>query len=249
MSFENPGGGIPLATHSDCPQCRRPLLSLATDACGFCGHDLEERFQQLPEVASRLTEIARSWTPDTFLEWMQPRPAQILWALSTGHWRNLGHWVAEDLWRCWARLFANLNGRWATRIVDDLQLESIRICGLGEFEPWVKVRILGQRIDFQSNPYTQEVVRGCPESLPFREIWTLVPTGEPIEKAHHQCTECGGGLDFVDTHCPYCTCPVIPVIGPWKLASVRAESLDQMPFRTPFEGSAFSAVEPRGLRG
>jgi hypothetical protein len=244
MSFETLDTGIRLETSGDCPFCGRPLLGLAQDRCGFCGSSLEGRFPALPEVAARMAVIARGWTPEAFTEWVQPRPDQLLWALGTCHWKNLGYWVHEDLWRLWARLFANLKGRWKARTVEGLELESAEMCGIGEFQPWVRVRIKGRRVDLHSDPLTGQLLHGSPEPVPFREVWTFAPTGQPMEKTEHQCSVCGGGLDFTDLDCPYCGCPLAPTPGPWILVAVRAESTDQMLFRSPFEASVSDFSSP-----
>lgn len=244
MGFETVGTGIRLETGGDCPHCGRPLLGLAEDRCGFCGGSLEACFPGLPEVAARLGTIARGWTPEAFTEWARPRPGQLLWALGTGHWKNLGYWVHEDLWRLWARLFANLKGRWKARTVEDLELESLAICGIGEFQPWIKVRATGTRVDMHSDPLTGQLLQGSVEPQPFRERWTFVPTGQPIEKTEHQCGVCGGGIDFTDLACPYCGCPMAPEPGPWLLVSIRAESTDRLLYRSPFEASVSDFASP-----
>jgi len=233
MTFEHTG--ISLQTSSTCPHCGRPLLGLALDRCSFCGLGLEGCFQTLPEVAERLEQIGRGWTPEALVEWAQPRPGQLLWVLGTGHWKRLGYWAAEDLWRIWARLFANLKGRWRARAVEDLELDSVALCGIGEFDPWVKVRLKGCRADYRWDPGTDQVLQGSTDAAPFQEVWTFVPTGQPLEKTEHQCRACAGGLDFIDLKCAYCGCPVDPVPGPWKLVSVRAEG----GCRSPFEAAAF----------
>jgi hypothetical protein len=243
MGFDSLGTGIALETFSNCPHCGRPLLGLACDKCGFCGRSLEACFPSLPEVSSRLEKISRGFTPETFVAWAQPRPGQLLWALGSGHWKLLGYWVAEDLWRTWARLFANLKGRWRARAVEALELNAIALCGIGEFEPWVKLRVKGRRADYHWNTQTGEAFQGTTEVAPFQEIWTFVPTGQPLEKTEHQCAVCAGGLDFTDLQCPYCGCPVNPVPGPWRLVSIRAESIGQGTYRSPFEASVGGAGE------
>jgi hypothetical protein len=234
-----PGSGISLATGSVCPGCQRPLLGFAMDACGCCGFHLEGRLHAFPEVILRMHEIARSWTPEAFLAWARHRPAQLLWTLRTGHWRNLGYWVAEDLWRLWARQFASLKGRMKPRLVDELALASISLYGIGEFAPWVKLRIRGARLDFQFDSGTRNILHGNAEPTPFHEIWTFMPTGQPIEKTDHQCGTCAGGLDFKDIDCPYCGCPVIPEPGPWLLVGIRPDLRDPDMYRSPFDASAF----------
>lgn len=237
MGFETPTTGISLDTFSDCPYCRRPLLGLASDRCSYCGRSLESCFSTLPEVASRLNQIARGWTPASFLEWACPRPAQLLWALSTGHWKQLGYWTAEDLWRLWARLFANLSGRWRPRNVEMLQVETITLCAIGEFQPWVTLRIRGRRADYHWNRETGEPFQGSTEPAPFQELWTFMPTGQPIEKTEHQCSVCAGGIAFEDLECPYCGCPVTPVPGPWMLVAVHADPEGSGTYRSPFDAS------------
>lgn len=246
MEFESLGKGIQLETCSNCPHCGRPLLGLACDRCSFCGRSLENCFQSLPEVASRLKEICRGWTPEALVEWAKPRPSQLLWALETGHWKLLGYWAAEDLWRTWARLFTNLRGRWRARAVQGLELESIALCGIGEFEPWVKLRVQGQRIDYHWDPLTGDALHGSTAPAPFQELWTFVPTGQPIEKTEHQCGVCGGGLDFTDLQCPYCGCPVDPIPGPWRLMSIRAEAVGAVAYHSPFEASASTFTDLPG---
>lgn len=244
MPAEPPKTAILLETTGNCPHCNRPLLSLAVDRCSFCGLGLEDVFPALPAVASRLSAMAHGWTPEAFTEWARPRPEQLLWVLGTGNWKLLGYWAAEDLWRTWARLFASLKGRSRARAVEDLELDSLAICGIGEFEPWVKLRLEGTRADYRWDPATGATLHGQVEPTFFRELWTFVPTGVPIEKTEHQCTVCGGGLAFTDLDCTYCGCPVNPAPGPWKLVSVRAESRDGEIQRSPFEASAFESSAP-----
>lgn len=221
MEPDLPYTAIRLDTDGECPHCRRPILGLAKDRCGFCQGSLEHLFPELPSVRLRLAEMAPAWTPEKLALWGASRPQELAWALHSGHWRNLAWFVHETLWMGWGNGQASLRGRGRTMSANELRVHGVQIAGLGKDQDWIALRVRGERLE---HPWRAEAgwLEEFPAApTPFAERWTLVPTGAPDQPP--ACTVCGGPLAVPDLACHHCKAPATFSPGPWILVALHAE--------------------------
>lgn len=136
---------IPLVTHGDCPHCGQRLLGLAQAKCGHCGRSLVPQFEALESVGARLREMAPGWTVPALLDWVRPRPAQLAWVHQNQQWPLLAHFVAEGLWGDWQQWEQTRRTRGVSLQVEDVQVATVHLVGLGEWHDWALIRLHGQR--------------------------------------------------------------------------------------------------------
>lgn len=212
---------IPLATHGTCPHCGQDLLGLALARCSHCGRSLVPHFEALPSVAARLAEMAPGWTVPALLDWARPRPAQLAWVHRNQQWPLLEGFVAEGLWSAWQQWERARRSRGLSLHLDEVRVDTVNLVGLGEWAPWVQVRIHGVRTSFEWSLHSQMVRAGATEPAPFTELWWLQPTGVPARAAELRCPSCGGEVAFQQLACGYCGTGVTRPLGPWQLVRVQ----------------------------
>lgn len=212
---------IPLATHGECPLCGQRLLGLAQARCGHCGRSLVPQFEALDSVGDRLREMAPGWTVPALLAWVRPRPAQLAWVHQNQQWPLLEHFVAEELWTSWQRWEQTRRTRGLSLQVEDVQVTSVHLVGLGEWHDWALVRLHGRRASFEWSLHSSRVLEGSPDPGTFTELWRLQPTGAPAQAADLRCSACAGEVRFDQARCGYCGSGVVRTLGPWVLTSVQ----------------------------
>lgn len=228
---EFPPPAIPLVTNGDCPRCGQPLLSLARAACDHCGRGILPEFEALPAVASRLGEMAPAWTVEDLKRWVNARPAELAWIHQNQQWPMLAHFVDEELWSGWQGLERSRRSRGRSLQVDQVSVAAVHLVGVGEFEPWVKVRVHGTRACYDWSLHSSLALTAA-EPAPFTEVWTLWATGQPPSDADLHCPACGGENAFTDLHCRYCGVGVTRPQGPWILRALQvlAQASEDAPF-------------------
>ena len=223
---------IPLATHGPCPHCGQDLLGLATARCSHCGHSLVPHFEGLPAVAERLAAMAPGWTVADLRAWARPRPAQLAWVHRNQQWPYLKHFVAESLWSGWQGRERSRRRRGVSLQVEEVEVSSVNLVGLGEWEPWALLRIHGRRASYEWSLHSHLVLSGRPEPAPFTELWRLRATGAPPHMAQLRCSGCGGDLAFDHLACRYCGLGVRRPLGPWCLEQLTL--LQETPAPSPW---------------
>ncbi len=216
---------IPLVTHGDCPHCGQALLGLATARCSHCGRSLVPHFEALPSVAARLAEMAPGWTVPALLEWVRPRPAQLAWVHQNQQWPLLGHFVAEELWSSWQQWERGRRTRGVSLVLDEVQVDSVHLVGLGEWQGWAQLRLHGRRASYEWSLHSNLALSGNTTPAPFTELWWLESTGRPMHAADLRCSSCGGDVTFTQVACAYCGGGIQRPLGPWRL--VRVEVVQQ----------------------
>ncbi len=212
---------IPLVTHGDCPHCGQRLLGLAQAKCGHCGRSLVPEFESLDAVGARLREMAPGWTVSALLDWVRPRPAHLAWVHQNQQWPLLAHFVAEDLWAAWQRWEQTRRSRGVSLQVEEVQISSAQLVGLGEWQDWALVRLHGRRTCFEWSLHSSRALGGGTDPALFTELWRLQPTGAPLHAADLRCTACGGEVRFDQVHCGYCRAGVVRPLGPWVITQLQ----------------------------
>ncbi|HJV22748.1 MAG TPA: hypothetical protein VJ570_08625 [Holophagaceae bacterium] len=211
---------IPLVTFGECPHCGQALLGLASAKCSHCGRSLVPEFESMPSVAERLAALAPGWTVSDLLAWVRPRPSQLAWVHQNQQWPLLEHFVAEELWSDWQQWERARRSRGVSLQLDEVQVASVHLVGLGEWQDWAQVRIHGRRASYEWSLHSSLALSGSTSAAPFTELWWLEATGAPKHAADLRCGSCGGDVTFNQPACPYCGAGVTRPLGPWRLTRV-----------------------------
>jgi hypothetical protein len=171
---------------------------------------------------------------DQLKAWVKARPAELAWIHQNQQWPMLSHFVDEELWSGWQGLERSRRHRGRSLQIDQVSVAEVHLVGVGEFQPWVKVRVHGLRACYEWSLHSSLALGGATEPAPFTELWALQPTGQPPSEAELGCEACGGETRFTDLNCRYCGTGVTRPLGPWQLRSLQL--LAQASAETPFAG-------------
>jgi len=206
-----------------CPDCGRPILTLTTGKCSYCGAMIRDRFADSPQIQARLGAMAPGWDLARLKAWVRQRPTLLARVMQEEAWPCLGGWVADNLWREWEsrERLRKTNGQ--DLRMGGVVVQQVDLLALGDTTPWVAVRVGGRRSAFVVDEATGMVVSGNRGAKPFAEAWKLEATGclETEPEATTKCHSCGASIPPEAFRCDYCRNWQMAPRTPWNLVALR----------------------------